>query len=78
MSYVPFVARPASVRYHALCPQLWILIEIFPSIIFRLVSLFRFPRVLLASVVFRVRLERRNLVEVFVSVVTHELFLCCC
>ena len=32
---------------------------------------------LLASVVLRVRLERWNLVEVFVSFVAHVLFLCC-
>ena len=70
---MPFVASPAPIHRHALCLELRVLIEIFPRIILRLVSLLSLPGVLLASVVFRVRFERRNLVEVFVSVVTHVL-----
>ena len=32
---------------------------------------------MLASIVFRVRLKRRHLVEVFVSFIAHVLYLCC-
>ena len=74
MSDVPFVARPAPIHRHALCFELRVLIEIFPRIILRLVSLLSLPGVLLACVVFRVRLERRHLVEVFVSFIAHVLF----
>ena len=77
MPYMPFVASPALIHRHALCLELRVLIEIFPSIILRLVSLLRLPGVLLACVVFRVRLERWHLVEVFVSFIAHVLFLCC-
>ena len=74
---MPFIASPALINRHALCLELRVLIKIFPSIILRLVSLLRLPGVLLASIVLRVRLKRRNLVEVFVSFVAHVLFLCC-
>lgn len=74
---MPFVASPALIHRHALCLELRVLIEILPGIILRLISLLRLPGVLLACVVLRVRLERRNLVEVFVSFVTHVSFLCC-
>ena len=47
------------------------------SFILRLISHLSFPGVLLASVVFWVRLKWWNLVEVFVSFVAHVLFLCC-
>ena len=77
MSHMPFVARPALINRHALCFELRVLIEIFPSIILRLVSLLRFPGMLLASIVFRVRLKWRHLVEVFMSFAAHVLFLCC-
>ena len=77
MPHMPFVARPAPIHCHALCFELRVLIEIFPSIILSLVCLLRLPRVLLACVVFRVRLKRWNLVEVFVSFIAHVLFLCC-
>ena len=77
MSHMPFVACPASVHCHSLCLELRVLIEIFPRIILRLISHLSFPGVLLASIVFRVRLKRWNLVEVFVSFVAHVLFLCC-
>ena len=77
MSYMPFVASPAPIHRHALCFELRVLIEIFPSIILRLVSLLSLPRMLLASIVLRVRLERWHLVEVFVSFIAHVLFLCC-
>ena len=77
MPHMPFVASPAPIYRHTLCLELRVLIEIFPRVILGLVSLLRLPGVLLASVVFRVRLKRRNLVEVFVSFVTHVLFLCC-
>ena len=77
MSDVPFIASPALISRHSLCFELRVLIEIFPSIVLRLVSLLRLPGVLFASVVLRVRLKRRNLVEVFVSIFTHVLFLCC-
>ena len=70
---MPFVARPAPIHRHTLCLELRVLIEIFPSIILRLVSLLRIPGVMLASIVLRVRLKRWNFVEVFVSVVTHVL-----
>ena len=76
MSDVPFVARPAPINRHALCLELRVLIKIFPRIILRLISLLSLPRTLLASVVLRVRFERRHLVEVFVSFITHVLFLC--
>ena len=78
MPYMPFVARPAPIHRHALCFELRVLIEILPRIILRLISLLRLPRMMLASIVFRVRLERWHLVEVFVSFVAHVLFLCCC
>ena len=77
MSHMPFIASPAPIHRHALCLELRVLIKKFPSIVLRLVSLLRLPRVLLASVMFRVRLKRRNLVEVFVSFVAHVLYLCC-
>ena len=77
MSYMPFVASPAPIHRHALCLELRVLIKIFPSIILRLVGLLRLPRVMLSCVVLRVRLKRRHLVEIFVSVVAHVLFLCC-
>ena len=78
MPYMPFVARPALIHRHALCFELWVLIKILPGIILRLISHLSFPGVLLASVVFWVRLKRWNLVEVFVSFVAHVLFLYCC
>lgn len=53
------------------------LIEIFQSIILRLVGLISLPRALLASVVLMFLRKRRNLVEVFMSFVAHVLFLCC-
>ena len=74
MSDVPFVARPAPIHRHALCLELRVLIEKFPRVILRLVSLLSLPGVLLACVVLRVRLKRRHLVEVFMSVFTHVLF----
>ena len=77
MSDVPFVASPALIHRHALCLELRVLIEIFPSIILSLVGLLSLPRMLLSSIMFRVRLKRRHLVEVFVSFVAHVLFLCC-
>ena len=76
MPHMPFVARPALIHRHALCLELRVLIEKFPRIILRLVSLLSLPRMLLASIVLRVRLKRRNLVEVFVFVATHVLSLC--
>jgi hypothetical protein len=76
MSHMPFIARPALIHRHALCLELRVLIEIFPRVILRLVSLLRLPGVMLASVVLRVRLKRWNLVEVFVSFIAHVLFLC--
>ena len=75
MSDVPFAARPALIHRHALCFELRVLIEIFPSVILRLVGHLSFPRMMLASVVLRVRLKRWHLVEVFVFV-AHVLFLC--
>ena len=77
MPHMPFVARPAPIYRHALCLELRVLIKILPRIILRLVSLLRLPGVLLACVVFRVRLTRRHLVEVFVFVIAHVLYLCC-
>ena len=77
MPHMPFVARPAPIHRHALCFELRVLIEILPSIILSLVSLLSLPRMLLASVVLRVRLKRRYLVEIFISFITHVLFLCC-
>ena len=77
MPHMPFIASPAPIHRHALCFELRVLIKIFPRIILRLVSLLRLPRMLLASVVLRVRLKRRYLIEVFVSFVAHVLFLCC-
>ena len=77
MPYMPFVARPAPIHRHALCLELRILIKIFPSIILRLISLLSLPWMLLACIVFRVRLKRWHLVEVFVSFVAHVLFLYC-
>ena len=74
---MPFVASPALIHRHALCFELRVLIKIFPGIVLSLVSLLRFPRAMLASVVFWVRLKRWNLVEVFVSFVAHVWFLCC-
>ena len=74
MPDVPFVARPAQIHRISLCLELRVLLQELPRIILRLVSLLSLPRVLLACVVFRVRLERRHLVEVFVSVVAHVLF----
>ena len=73
---MPFIASPALINRHALCFELRVLIKIFPSIILRLVSLLRLPGVMLASVVLRVRLEWRHLVEVFVSFVAHVSFMC--
>ena len=77
MPHMPFVARLAPIHRHAICLELRVLIEIFPRIILSLVGLLSLPRALLASVVLRVRLERRHLVEVFVFVAAHVLFLCC-
>lgn len=57
--------------------QLLFQIKIFQGIIIRIVSILIIPRMLLASIVLLVRLELWNLVEVFVSFVTHVLFLCC-
>ena len=77
MSYMPFIARSTPIHRHALCLELLVLIEIFPRVILRLVSLLRLPRAMFACVVLRVRLERWHLIEVFVSFVAHVLFLCC-
>ena len=77
MPHMPFLTRPALIHRHALCFELRVLIKIFPRIILGLISLLSLPRVMLASIVFRVRLERWNLIEVFVSFVAHVLFLCC-
>ena len=77
MPYMPFIARPAPINRHALCFELRVLVKIFPGIVLRLISLLSLPRMLLASIVLRVRLKRWNLVEVFVPFVTHVLFLCC-
>ena len=77
MPHMPFVARPALIHRHALCLEFRVLIKILPRIILRLVGLLRLPRVLLASIVLRVRLKRWNFVEVFMSFVIHVLFLCC-
>ena len=77
MPHMPFAASPALIHRHALCLEPRVLIEIFPRIVLRLVSLLSLPRVLLASIVLRVRLERWHLVEVFVSFIAHVLFLCC-
>ena len=77
MPHMPFAARPALIHRHALCFELRVLIKIFPRIILRLVSLLSLPRMLLASIVLRVRLKRWHLVEVFVSFVAHVLSLCC-
>ena len=74
---MPFIASPAPINRHAFCFELRVLIKILPSIILRLVGLLSLPRMLLASIVLRVRLERRHLVEVFVFVTAHVLFLCC-
>ena len=71
---MPFAARPAPIHRHTLCFELRVLIEILPSVILRFVSLLSLPGVMLASVVFRVRLKRWHLVEVFVSFVAHVLF----
>ena len=71
---MPFIASPAPIHRHALCLELRVLIKILPRIILSLVGLLRLPGVLLSSVVLRVRLERRNLVEVFVSFVAHVLY----
>ena len=78
VSDVPFVASPALINRHALYLELRVLIKIFPRIILGLVSLLRLPGAMLECVVFRVRLERRHLVKVFVSFVAHVLYLCCC
>ena len=77
MSYMPFIASPAPIHRHALCFELRVLIKIFPSIVLSLVGLLSLPGVLLASIVLRVRLKWRHLVEVFMSFITHALFLCC-
>ena len=77
MPHMPFVASLAPIHRHALCLELRVLIEIFPRIILRLVSLLSLPGMLLACIVLRVWLERRHLVEVFMSFVTHVLYLCC-
>ena len=74
MPHMPFVASPAPIHRHALCFELRVLIEIFPSIVLSLVGLLSLPGVLLASVVLRVRLKRRHFVEVFMSFITHVLF----
>ena len=74
MPHMPFIASPAPIHRHALCFELRVLIEIFPSIVLSLVGLLSLPGVLLASVVLRVRLKRRHFVEVFMSFVTHVLF----
>ena len=70
---MPFIASPALIHCHALCLELRVLIEIFPSVILRLISHLRLPGMMLACVVLRVRLKWRNLVEVFVSFVAHVL-----
>ena len=77
MPHMPFVASSAPIYRHTLRLELRVLIKILPRIILRLVGLLRLPRVMLASVVFRVWLKRRNFVEVFMSFVIHVLFLCC-
>ena len=77
MPHMPFVARPALIYRHSLCFELRVLIEKFPRIILSLVSLLSLPRMLLASIVLRVWLKRRHFVEVFMSFVTHVLYLCC-
>ena len=77
MSDVPFVARPAPIHRHTFCFELRVLIKILPSIILRLVGLLSLPGVMLASIVLRVRLKRRHLVEVFVFVVAHVSFMYC-
>ena len=74
---MPFVASPALIHRHALCFELRVLIKIFPGIVLSLVGLLSLPGVLLASVVLGVRLKRRYLVEIFMSFITHVLFLCC-
>ena len=77
MPHMPFLTRPAPIHRHALRFELLVLIEIFPRIILRLISHLSFPGVLLACVVLGVRLKRRYLVEIFMSFITHVLFLCC-
>ena len=49
------------------CYQLRILIQKLPSIILAFISDLRFPRVNLLSPMFRIRLERRNLVRIVMS-----------
>ena len=77
MPYMPFVASPAPIHRHALCLEPRVLIKKFPGIILRFVGHLSLPGVLLACIVFRVRLKWWNLVEVFVSFIAHVLFLCC-
>ena len=77
MSHMPFIASPAPISRHPLCLELRVLIEILPRVILRFVSHLSLPGVMLASIVLRVRLKWRHLVEVFVSFVAHVLFLRC-
>ena len=78
MPHMPFLTSPALIHRHALCFELRVLIEIFPRIILRLVGHLSLPGVLLASIVFGVRLKRWNLVEVFMSFVAHVLVFVLC
>ena len=75
MPDVVFVASPALIHRISLCLEFRVLLQELPRIILRLVSLLCFPGALLACVVFGVRLEWRNLVEILVSVVAHVLFI---
>lgn len=74
---MPFLSSPAPIHRISLCFEIRVLLQELPSIIIRLVSLLCLPGMFLACVVFRVRLKRWHLVEVFMSVFTHVLYLCC-
>ena len=71
---MPLLTDLTQVRMPADCLQSRILIQKLQRIILRIVSILIIPRMLLASVLFRTRFERWNLVEAFVSVFTHVLF----
>ncbi len=67
MSYMKFITQIAPIDSHSLPDELRILIQKLPSIILSLIGNLRLPGMNLLGPMFRIRLERRNLVRIVMS-----------
>ena len=67
MPAVEHIADIAFVDSHSLLNEFRVCLQKLPSIILSLISDFRFPRMNLPGPMFRIRLERRNLVRIVMS-----------